>query len=359
MSKIEHELNHLLYHASMQVPTNILKLLQAPAVREAAAFCDRDDIAKAMLHIKLLEHISLDPLSYDQGFKSYAQQVKIAKTRQDGQTRFEIRLHGLDNYFGPLFTVPDSLAKNVRAAIDGNFASPMYAASKKSRSDDERLRIAQRSHEAWKEAQRVGAAAAKSLVSPATPQLTTDQAKKLMHWDSRRNGEVRTHVLKFHESKEAKEQLKSSMAYAHVSIGDRSASAWTIDGDDRRFKDLSEAKNVATLIALQRLVRDGFVQPTFDAHVLKAAAQAYAQGMSEQHIAEEASAAFAQPLIDEIKAEQRATEMATAPGLYDNVNAWSAKFMAENLIECAQQAQQWHEAQSDSENNQSHPRMRV
>lgn len=362
MSKIAQELSHLIHHVSSHVPPDLLEQLQTPEMQEAAVFSDEDDVAKSLLHIKLLDLIALDPLCYESAELQHRNTIEIATPSVDGHTYFRIHYHGHSFPFGTGLSVPHPIANALKAAIDSNKASDMYAAAIKSRSDHEKALMNERKLAIFEEAAIIGKAAANILLNPGETRLTQEQAKGLMHWELRKSGDIKTHILKFYESAEAKEQLKGSMAYAHVSIGDRSASAWTIDGDDRRFQDLREAKAAATSIALQRLARDGFVYPDIAPHVMVATTRAHAEMPPDhpkaiEHLSGVAATAFATSRLDALKSEKVELERSAAPGFSPHVTPKMAKFLCDNLIECAQRAQQWHDSQSAE--NSSRPRMQA
>lgn len=97
-------------------------------------------------------------------------------------------------------------------------------------------------------------------VQADTPKLTQAEAKALMEWQDlgQKNG-VKTHILTFYESKADKDAKRGRMIVAKVTKGDRSASNWMVDGDDKPLAVLGMAKKRAEDAGMARLVADGYV----------------------------------------------------------------------------------------------------
>ena len=96
---------------------------------------------------------------------------------------------------------------------------------------------------------------------PDTPKLTPAEAKSLMAWEDlgQKDG-VKTHALTFYESQADKDAKRGRMIVAKVSKGDRSATAWMVDGEDKTFGMLAQAKKLAEELGMAKAVADGFVQ---------------------------------------------------------------------------------------------------
>ena len=91
--------------------------------------------------------------------------------------------------------------------------------------------------------------------------LTQSEAKALMAWqDLGQKDGVKTHILTFYENQADKDAKRGRMTVATVSMGDRSANAWTVDGDDKTFGALSLAKKRAEEIGMAKAVADGYVE---------------------------------------------------------------------------------------------------
>lgn len=93
-----------------------------------------------------------------------------------------------------------------------------------------------------------------------TPKLTQSEAKELMEWqDLGQKDGVKTHALTFYESQADKDAKRGRMIVAKVTKGDRSASNWMVDGDDKPLAVLGMAKKRAEDAGMARLVADGYV----------------------------------------------------------------------------------------------------
>jgi hypothetical protein len=107
------------------------------------------------------------------------------------------------------------------------------------------------------------AATAKPAPNPQAeaPKLTPAEAKSLMAWEDlgQKDG-VKTHALTFYESQSDKDAKRGRMVMATVTKGDRSATAWMVDGDDKTFGPLSLAKKRAMEMSMAKAVADGFVE---------------------------------------------------------------------------------------------------
>ena len=91
--------------------------------------------------------------------------------------------------------------------------------------------------------------------------LTPAQAKELMVWqDMGQKDGVKTHTIYFYESQADKDAKRGRMAMATVTLGDRSATNWMVEGDDQAFSALAMAKKRAEEIALAKAVADGYVE---------------------------------------------------------------------------------------------------
>lgn len=91
--------------------------------------------------------------------------------------------------------------------------------------------------------------------------LTADQATSQIRWqDMGTKDGVHTHSLFFYETQEAFESNQGRMAYGTITKGDVSASKWSVDGVEGAFDGLADAKKAAVAHALERLIRDGYVQ---------------------------------------------------------------------------------------------------
>lgn len=93
-----------------------------------------------------------------------------------------------------------------------------------------------------------------------TPRLTPAEAAELMEWQSlgTKDG-VTKHILTFYESKAKKDANRGRMTIATITKGDRSATAWMVDGDDKTFGPLALAKKRGMEIGMAKAVSDGFV----------------------------------------------------------------------------------------------------
>ena len=93
-----------------------------------------------------------------------------------------------------------------------------------------------------------------------TKKLTHSEAKSLMEWqDLGQKDGVKTHALTFYESQADKDAKRGRMIVARVSKGDRSATAWMVDGEDKTFGMLAQAKKRAEEVGMAKAVADGFV----------------------------------------------------------------------------------------------------
>lgn len=93
-----------------------------------------------------------------------------------------------------------------------------------------------------------------------TPKLTRAEAAELMTWqDMGTTDGVKRHILTFYRSKEDADAKRGRMTVATVTKGDRSATAWMVDGDDQTFGPLALAKKRAMEIGMAKAVADGFV----------------------------------------------------------------------------------------------------
>nr|HRL98918.1 hypothetical protein [Acidovorax sp.] len=101
---------------------------------------------------------------------------------------------------------------------------------------------------------------------PDTPKLTPAEAKSLMAWEDlgQKDG-VKTHALTFYESQADKDAKRGRMIVAKVSKGDRSATAWMVDGEDKTFGMLAQAKKLAEEVGMAKAVADGFVEQAIEA----------------------------------------------------------------------------------------------
>ena len=95
------------------------------------------------------------------------------------------------------------------------------------------------------------------------PKLTPAEAKSLIAWEDlgQKDG-VKTHALTFYESQADKDAKRGRMIVAKVSKGDRSATAWMVDGEDKTFGALAQAKKLAEEVGMAKAVADGFVEAT-------------------------------------------------------------------------------------------------
>lgn len=104
------------------------------------------------------------------------------------------------------------------------------------------------------------AATASPAAQPEAPKLTPAEAKSLMEWqDLGQKDGVKTHALTFYESQADKDAKRGRMIVAKVTKGDRSASNWMVDGDDKPLAVLGMAKKRAEEIGMAKAVADGFV----------------------------------------------------------------------------------------------------
>ena len=107
------------------------------------------------------------------------------------------------------------------------------------------------------------AATAKPAPNPQAEatKLTPAEAKSLMAWEDlgQKDG-VKTHALTFYESQSDKDAKRGRMIVAKVSKGDRSATAWMVDGEDKTFGMLAQAKKLAEEVGMAKAVADGFVE---------------------------------------------------------------------------------------------------
>ncbi|OZA55716.1 MAG: hypothetical protein B7X79_13910 [Acidovorax sp. 17-64-282] len=115
-----------------------------------------------------------------------------------------------------------------------------------------------------KESPRIEASSETSTppaAQPDTPKLPPAEAKALMAWEDlgQKDG-VKTHALTFYESQADKDAKRGRMIVAKVSKGDRSATAWMVDGEDKTFGMLAQAKKLAEEVGMARAVADGFVE---------------------------------------------------------------------------------------------------
>lgn len=100
----------------------------------------------------------------------------------------------------------------------------------------------------------------KSAEGKKDEKLSPADAAKLMEWQDMgtANG-VKTHALHFYESQADKDAKRGRMTLVTVTKGDRSATAWTVDGSDQRFDGLAAAKKLAMELGMARAVSDSFV----------------------------------------------------------------------------------------------------
>ena len=115
-----------------------------------------------------------------------------------------------------------------------------------------------------KESPRIEAASETSTppaAQPDTPKLTPAEAKSLMAWEDlgQKDG-VKTHALTFYESQADKDAKRGRMTLTTVSKGDRSATAWMVDGDDQTFGALALAKKRGEEMGMAKAVADGYVE---------------------------------------------------------------------------------------------------
>lgn len=120
-----------------------------------------------------------------------------------------------------------------------------------------------------KESPRIEASSETSTPPAAQPsptKLTPTEAKSLMAWEDlgQKDG-VKTHALTFYESKADKDAKRGRMIVAKVSKGDRSATAWMVDGEDKTFGMLAQAKKRAEEVGMAKAVADGFVGQAIEA----------------------------------------------------------------------------------------------
>jgi orotate phosphoribosyltransferase len=94
-----------------------------------------------------------------------------------------------------------------------------------------------------------------------TPKQTQAEAKALMEWVSLgQTNNVKTHVLTWYESKADKDANRGRYNLTTITKGDRSETAWTVDGDDQTFGALALAKKKAEQIGMAKVVADGWVE---------------------------------------------------------------------------------------------------
>ncbi len=109
-----------------------------------------------------------------------------------------------------------------------------------------------------------GATAQSEVQTPQeqqAPKLTPTQAKSLVEWqDLGQKDGIRTQILTFYGSQTDKEAKRGRMTMATVTKGDRSASAWMVEGDDQKFGMLAQAKKRAEELGMTRAVKDGYVE---------------------------------------------------------------------------------------------------
>ena len=109
-----------------------------------------------------------------------------------------------------------------------------------------------------------GATAQSEVQTPQeqqAPKLTSTQAKSLTEWqDLGQKDGVKTQILTFYESQADKDAKRGRMTMATVTKGDRSATGWMVEGDDRKFGMLAHAKKRAEELGMAKAVKDGFVE---------------------------------------------------------------------------------------------------
>lgn len=112
-----------------------------------------------------------------------------------------------------------------------------------------------------REVEQASVARKAAEIEPETPKLTQAEAKSLMAWEDlgQKDG-VKTHALTFYESQADKDAKRGRMIVAKVSKGDRSANNWMVDGEDKTFWMLAQAKKLAEEVGMARAVADGFVE---------------------------------------------------------------------------------------------------
>lgn len=95
-----------------------------------------------------------------------------------------------------------------------------------------------------------------AAAQPDTPKLTPAEAKSLMAWEDlgQKDG-VKTHALTFYESQADKDAKRGRMIVAKVSKGDRSATAWMVDGEEKTFGALAQAKKLAEEVGMKKLAQ--------------------------------------------------------------------------------------------------------
>lgn len=109
-----------------------------------------------------------------------------------------------------------------------------------------------------------------------SPKLTTDEAKAMMEWqDMGQRAGVKTHSLHFYESQANKDANRGRMTLVNVTKGDKSASNWFVDGDDKPFAVLGMAKKRAEELGMLRAISDGFVEGPFAKYEAEAGAYGY------------------------------------------------------------------------------------
>ncbi len=109
-----------------------------------------------------------------------------------------------------------------------------------------------------------------------SPKLTTAEAKALMEWqDMGQRAGVKTHALHFYESQANKDANRGRMTLVNVTKGDKSASNWFVDGDDKPFAVLGMAKKRAEELGMLRAISDGFVEGPFAKYEAEAGAYGY------------------------------------------------------------------------------------
>lgn len=108
--------------------------------------------------------------------------------------------------------------------------------------------------------------------------LSPSQADALLHWQDMGQADgVRAHVLRFYESAADMEAKRGVMTYGRVTA--QAGGRWYVDADcavleksaadeiSRGFTGLREAKHAAHMVAMERLVRDGYVIRPLVEHV--------------------------------------------------------------------------------------------
>lgn len=113
-------------------------------------------------------------------------------------------------------------------------------------------------------------------VQSDAPKLTHAEAKALMEWqDMGQSAGVKKHALHFYESQADKDANRGRMTLVNVTKGDKSASNWFVEGDDKPFAMLGMAKKRAEELGMLRAMRDGFVVSPLEKYDVEARAYGF------------------------------------------------------------------------------------